>query len=359
MYGRLTSDTMAGEQPAGPTLSLSEYPDPACSFDTVDGTPVVETTNAAFETRFGTGAEGMPVADALERPGLELSHGSGHVPGRLAREEPLRVRVTVDDSSGGEGSGETQDRERPDSEYLVRTVIPDDGAGEGLLLFVETPDRGGSTRGKLGIDHVASVVSHDLRNPLDVARARLDAGRALDEDEHFDHVEQAHERMERIIQDVLTIARGEEVVEPDDTVDLTSVAETAWETVETNGATLEIDGSLPTATADPDRVTRLFENLFRNAVEHGSTAGRRSHSVSVTVGRLDDDDASGFYVADDGPGIAPEHRERVFEPGFSTDDHGTGLGLAIVARIADLHGWSIAVTTSASGGARFEVTGVE
>jgi len=389
MYSRLVSDTMAGEQPTGPTLSLSEYPDPACSFATVDGTPVVETTNAAFETRFGTGAEGMPVADALERPGLELSHDSGHVPRRLAQEESLRVRVTVNDPSGGEGSsgrkdssggeespggegssgrkessggegssGEEGSGERPDSEYLARTVITDDGEGEGLLLFVETPDRGGSTRGKLGIDHVASVVSHDLRNPLDVARARLDAGRALGEDEHFDHVEQAHERMERIIQDVLTIARGEEVVEPDDTVDLTAVAETAWETVETEGATLDIDGSLPTATADPDRVTRLFENLFRNAVEHGSTAGRRSHSVSVTVGRLDDG-ASGFYVADDGPGIAPEHRERVFEPGFSTDDHGTGLGLAIVARIADLHGWSIDVTTSASGGARFEVTGVE
>ena len=359
MYGRLASDTMAGEQPGGPTLSLSEYPDPACSFATVDGTPVVETTNAAFEAQFGAGAEGMPVSDALERPGLELPHGSGHVPRRLAQEDSFRVRVTVG-APGGEGSGETaQGGEHPDSEYLVRTINSDNGAGEGLLLFLETPDRGGSTRGKLGIDHVASVVSHDLRNPLDVARARLDAGRALGEDEHFDHVEQAHERMERIIQDVLTIARGEEVVEPDDTVDLTSVAETAWETVETNGATLDIDGSLPTATADPDRVTRLFENLFRNAVEHGSTASRRSHSVSVTVGRLSDDGTNGFHVADDGPGIAPEHRERVFEPGFSTDDHGTGLGLAIVARIADLHGWSIAVTTSASDGARFEVTGVE
>ena len=352
MYSKQTSDTMAGEHPDGPTLSLSEYPDPACSFTAVDGTPVVERVNPAFEAQFGAGTEGMPVADALE-----LSHESGHVSRRLVEEGSSRVYVTTPPDE--EGAGETtQDTERSDSEYLIRTVLTDGGEANGLLLFVETPDTD-STQGKLGIDHVASVVSHDLRNPLDVARARLDAGRALDEDEHFDHVEQAHERMERIIQDVLTLARGEEVVEPDDTVDLPSVAETAWTTVETNGATLEIDGSLQTATADPDRVTRLFENLFRNAIEHGLTAGRQSHGVSVTVGRLDNGDASGFYIADDGPGIAPEHRERVFEPGFSTDDHGTGLGLAIVARIADLHGWSIAVTTSQSGGARFEVTGVE
>jgi len=164
MYGRLASDTMGGEQPGGLTLSLSEYPDPACSFATVDGTPVVETTNAAFEAQFGAGAEGTPVADALERPGLELSHGSGHVPRRLAQGESFRVRVTVEGSPGGEGSGETAEAgEDLDTEYLVRTVTADRGEGDGLLLFVETPDRD-STRGKLGIDHVASVVSHDLRN---------------------------------------------------------------------------------------------------------------------------------------------------------------------------------------------------
>jgi|APHM01.1.fsa_nt_gi hypothetical protein len=130
MYGKLASDTMSGEQPGRPTLSLSEYPDPACSFTTVDGTPVVETTNAAFETQFGAGAEGMPVADALERPGLELSHGSGHVPRRLAQEESFRVRTSVNgESPGQEGSGETGHGEHPDKEYLVRTVTTGDGGG--------------------------------------------------------------------------------------------------------------------------------------------------------------------------------------------------------------------------------------
>ena len=350
-------------------LSLSRYPEPACSYDFVDGTPVIRRTNDAFESRFGADLAGTAVAELFDRLGFQTEDGSVGLAGRLRRDDPFRVRA-VDTSEGPalpddgleNGStppGETgRQRAALDSpvEYLVEPVPP--GEAVGFLLFVERPDKTSPAHGELGIDHVASVVSHDLRNPLDVARARLDAGRALDEEKHFDHVEQAHERMERIIQDVLTIARGEEVVDPDDTVDLTEVAETAWETVETNGAHLDIEEPLPTATADPDRVRRLFENLFRNSVEHGSAGAHGpGAAVTVTVGRLDGTDG-GFYVADDGPGIPGPHRERVFEPGFSTDDHGTGLGLAIVARIADLHGWSIVATAAETGGARLEVSGV-
>jgi signal transduction histidine kinase len=346
-------------------LSLSRYPDPACSYDFVDGTPVLRDTNDAFDARFGSEPADTTLAEAFDRLGLQTAN-STDLDGCLRRDEPFRVRA-VDTSdgpaqsedgveatdAGRAGEVELTDGTRETTgEYLVEPVPP--GEEVGFLLFVARPEEDISGHRELGIDHVASVVSHDLRNPLDVARARLDAGRALDEEEHFDHVEQAHERMERIIQDVLTIARGEEVVDPDDTVDLTDVAETAWETVETNGARLDIEEQLPTATADPGRVRRLFENLFRNSVEHGSAG---ADGVTVTVGRLDGTD-DGFYVADDGPGIPAPHRERAFEPGFSTDDHGTGLGLAIVARIADLHGWSIAATAAETGGARLEVSGV-
>ena len=351
---------MSGDQSQTRSLSLSRYPGPACSYTIVDDEPVVLSTNTAFETRFGSGAEDEAVTAAFGRRDLHVPDGEPPLSTRLERGEQFRVQASPPGSQAR-------------SEYLVQTVPPDDDAG--VLLFVELPasETGDRTSGTLGIDHVASVVSHDLRNPLDVAKARLEAGRELGEDEHFEHVAQAHERMERIIQDVLTLARGEEVVEPDDTVDLTDIAETAWETVETDGATLRIADQLPTATADPDRVRRLFENLFRNCVEHGSKGSRAEpndneehrstssrtqsdDSVSVTVGRLDGDSTVGFYVADDGPGILPEDRERVFEPGYSSDEHGTGLGLAIVARIVDLHGWSIEVTESEAGGARFEVT---
>ena len=62
----------------------------------------------------------------------------------------------------------------------------------------------------------------------------------------------------------------------------------------------------------------------------------------------------GFAVADDGPGIPADDRDRVFESGYTTGD-GTGLGLAIVKTIAEAHGWTVSVTESDAGGARFVV----
>jgi len=115
---------------------------------------------------------------------------------------------------------------------------------------------------------------------------------------------------------------------------------------------MEIDTEL-TVEANPDRLRRLFENLFRNALEHGSPA------ATVTVGTLDDVDADGFYVADDGTGIPADAHDSVFDPGYTTADDGTGFGLSIVRRISDAHGWEVDVTGSDDGGARFEFTGVE
>ena len=86
--------------------------------------------------------------------------------------------------------------------------------------------------------------------------------------------------------------------------------------------------------ADPGRLQELFENLFRNAVEHAGD------ETTVRVGEL----ADGFFVEDDGPGIPlPEDREAVFEHGHTTAKSGSGLGLSIVKTIANAHGWSIAV----------------
>jgi signal transduction histidine kinase len=101
--------------------------------------------------------------------------------------------------------------------------------------------------------------------------------------------------------------------------------------------------------ADRDRLCRLVENLLHNAVEHGGSG------VTITVGATDE----GFYVADDGPGIPPDRRDRVFESGYSTAAAGTGFGLSIVAEIAEAHDWSVTATESAAGGTRIEITGVE
>ena len=198
------------------------------------------------------------------------------------------------------------------------------------------------------LDKFASVISHDLRNPLSVATGRLELARRECENDHLDDVADAHDRMADLIDDILTLAReGEQVVETE-SVDFAATLEECWQTVETADAALVVE-SRHALQADPGRFRQLLENLFRNAVEH---AGR---DVAVTVGDLDD----GFYVADDGPGIPEDERDHVFEAGYSTAETGTGFGLNIAREIADAHGWDLRVTESAAGGARFEITGVD
>jgi signal transduction histidine kinase len=197
------------------------------------------------------------------------------------------------------------------------------------------------------LQEFTSVVSHDLRNPLNVASGNLQLAKQDVESTHLDTVGQALTRMETLIEDLLVLAReGTESTNPEQ-IPLADATTTAWETVDTRAATLHNE-MRRTVVADRSRLHQLFENLFRNAIEHGS------EDVTITVGELDD----GFYVADDGPGIPPGEREQVFESGYTTSEEGTGFGLRIVQQVVEAHNWSIEVTESADGGARFEITGV-
>jgi len=193
-----------------------------------------------------------------------------------------------------------------------------------------------------------SVVSHDLRNPLSVLVGSLPLAEETGEAEHFERCYGALDRMERLIDDLLRLAREGETVDSPAPVALAAVARDAWDTVDTDGAAFDVETDA-TVLADGARLRQLVENLVRNAVDHGGDA--------VTVGDLPDGD--GFFLADDGPGIPEDDRERVFESGFSTSPEGTGFGLAIVAEIASAHGWSVSVTDSDAGGARFEIRGVD
>jgi signal transduction histidine kinase len=212
----------------------------------------------------------------------------------------------------------------------------------------------------------ASVVSHDLRNPLEVARGYLTSAFETGDPDHLLRVQDALDRMDELIEESLSLARQGDVVDDPEPVELATVAGDAWDLVDTGDATLAVTTDR-TVEADGSRLCELFENLFRNSVEHGSPdhdadgpTGGTVHdatastdggpALTVTVGEFD----GGFYVADDGPGIPADRRDEVFERGHTTAEEGTGLGLAIVETIAEAHGWTVAVTESADGGARFE-----
>jgi PAS domain S-box-containing protein len=211
------------------------------------------------------------------------------------------------------------------------------------------------------LEAFAGIVSHDLRNPLTVARTGVELARRTGEGygESLDRVENAHERMETLIEDLLALARnGQSIDEGDiEPLELSSVLTQGWNIVSTASAELHVEDDA-TVLADGSRLRQLVENLFRNSVEHSSPSsptGSNEDTVTIRVGTL----PNGFYIEDDGPGIPESEREKIFEPGYSTRDDGTGFGLGIVRNVVEAHGWDIAVTDSADDGARFEITGVE
>jgi PAS domain S-box-containing protein len=198
------------------------------------------------------------------------------------------------------------------------------------------------------LEEFTGIVSHDLQSPLGVAEGHLELAEATGEREHLAKATEAVERSQALIDDLLALARGGNRVGETAPVDIAKIAESSWQTVETQQATLDADES-GLIEANRSRLQELFENLYRNAIEHGGD------DVTVSVGAMDD----GFYITDTGPGIPESNREDVFEAGYSTNEDGTGFGLRIVRQIAEAHGWEITVTESEDGGARFEITGVE
>jgi PAS domain S-box-containing protein len=230
------------------------------------------------------------------------------------------------------------------------------------------------------LEEFAGVVSHDLQNPLNVASARLELLREECNGEQVEAIDRALTRMDDLVGDLLTLAREGDRVSEMESVSLADVSGQCWQNVETDDATVHVRVGR-TIRADRSRLAQLLENLYRNAVEHGSTgpdsqaqedAGSEASEPSVadapenateheredmtiTVGELD----NGFYVEDDGSGIPEGERDDIFDAGYSTAEEGTGFGLSIVKQVADAHGWELRVTDGAAGGARFEITGVE
>jgi K+-sensing histidine kinase KdpD len=191
------------------------------------------------------------------------------------------------------------------------------------------------------LEEFARVVSHDLRNPLNVATGRVEMARNRADTEPLDAAVDALDRMEALIEDALTLARGGADVGDQSAVSLAEVAAESWQTVATADATLSV-GDVDGVHGDRGRLQSLFENLYRNAIEHAG------EEVTVRVEPTE----TGFVVADDGPGL-PDDISNPFKPGQTSTSDGTGFGLAIVRRIAQAHGWVVRVAESDQGGAKF------
>lgn len=203
------------------------------------------------------------------------------------------------------------------------------------------------------LEDFTSFVSHDLRNPIATSRQFVGMLNAQSEEErrYICDIDNALERMDTMIENLLTLTREGQAIEERDTVCLLDTVEYAWQISDTKDVVLE-DDELSTAVlyADKDRLYTLFENLFRNVAEHATP------HATVTVGASPSQNE--FYIRDDGSGF-PDSID-IFEKGATTSPQGTGLGLAIVERIVEAHGWEIRASEhEQTGGAKFTISGVK
>ena len=207
------------------------------------------------------------------------------------------------------------------------------------------------------LERLAQIVSHDLQTPLSTAEKLTGLLRSdlADPDpaveQSLSDLEVTHQRLRAFADHLPRLARESTDIEESTACDIGSIAEAAWEVVDTGPLELRVESTWR-LDGDPERLQRAFENLVQNTVVHGVRAvdDEQIAATTVRVGAVDD----GFYIADDGPGIRPEQRAELFEYGMGTGS-GSGFGLAIVRTIIEAHGWTITVTDSRSGGARFEV----
>jgi len=211
--------------------------------------------------------------------------------------------------------------------------------GARIKAYADRPSLDGAVQADRWTDIVGSL-SHDAKNPLNVVTGRLEL---LDvEETHASAVERSVHRVESLLDELSTIASVTGTRGDREPVSLAEAARRAWGD-ETAALTVRTDR---TVEANPDALGILLGRLFENARHHGG------EGVSVTVGDTD----RGFYVDDDGPGIPPSDRDRVFEQGYGTTRDGEGYGLFVAKTVAMAHGWTLTAGESDDGGARVEVT---
>ncbi|WP_435069398.1 PAS domain S-box protein [Haloplanus sp. C73] len=311
---------------------------------------VIEYVNDAFESMSGYSA-----AEAIGRTPALLNSGE--------HDEAFYSDLWETILDGDVWQGEVVNERKDGTRYVVdQTIAPitDDGEYSGFVAINRDVSELKEYERELEaqnerLKEYGQTVAHDLRNPLALLEAELaqfemdvdDADETVDADavqELCTDVGTTVDRMQALIDDLLTMAKQGQRVLDSESTSLENVATDAWDQIDAASATLSVEDT--DVEADPDRLRELLANLFRNSVEHAGS------DVAVAVRPLDF--TAGFAVEDDGPGIPESDRDEVFERGFTTAESGTGFGLAIVEQIAEAHDWSVSVTEGEAGGARFE-----
>ena len=198
------------------------------------------------------------------------------------------------------------------------------------------------------------MVAHEIRNPLgtirgaaELVRARSSASLKPADVEALSDLLGEVERLRRLTEDFMDLAREPRLVTS--TVNLAEVAEEAARGLSHSYAGVEVKAEVPSlfVQADAERIRQVLANLVLNAAQAGARhiriQGRSSGGTAVVE------------VQDDGPGIDPTVRARLFDPFASGRKDGTGLGLAISRRILERHGGALELLDASSSGTAFKL----
>ena len=212
-------------------------------------------------------------------------------------------------------------------------------------------------------DETLGIVSHDLRNPLTTIALSVELIEGASTDEQADHiatVRTAAKTMQRLIQDLLDVARVESgrLSVQKARIDPAAIARSACDAngplAESRKVKLACDiAQLPMIDADRDRLLQVFGNLVGNAIKFTPPGG------TISVCGTAKDKTVVFEVRDTGPGIPDSDLKNVFRPYWQakkTAHMGAGLGLAIVRGIVDAHGGTVSAQNAPGGGALFTFT---
>jgi signal transduction histidine kinase len=205
-------------------------------------------------------------------------------------------------------------------------------------------------------------VSHELRTPLTAIRGHVDAlreGVAEDPEARaasLDVIAREGVRLERLVGDVLDLAKleADRFTVLKEEVDMERLCDQAYAAFGEEARRRDITydkrfEAKPTILSDGDRVLQIISNLLSNAFRWTPDGGRVELELDASNGRVS------VAVGDNGPGVAPAERERIFRPFWSRDDSWTGLGLAIAHELAGALGGSIELDSAPGRGSRFQL----